>query len=338
MYYDRLVFMMQRRYVVCAGLLSALAMGTPAASGFAESGPGRVFFQRGLSFTAEGPEGYGDAEAAARYFDEFRAKGVNSIALVPYGFSPQGSTRIRYNMGMERSEDVAKLVAVAHHKGLKVMWKPQLWVPRGFPGDLQFERSAERAEWFAEYGRFLHHHAEYAQRSGADVLCIGVEFVKLSRYTAEWRKLIAETRTTFKGLLTYGAAQGEDFEGVAFWDALDFIGLSEYYPLPDSLDTAQVVRRIETVQRRWGKPIVFVEAGFSAAKNAQRAPWDDSIAEISPETQARCYEAILKAFYRKPWFAGVYWWKVGTNGRASPHSPWGMPAMDVVERWYKSGR
>jgi len=306
--------------------------------GNAESHAGRVFFQRGLSFTAEGPDGYGNLAAAARYFDEFRAKGVNSIALVPYGFSPRGSTRIRFNMGMERSEDVAKLVALAHQKGLKVMWKPQLWVPRGFPGDLQFELPAERAECFAEYSRFLHHHAGYAQRSGADVLCIGLEFVHLSRYTAEWRKLIAGARATFQGLLTYGASQGEEFEGVAFWDALDFIGLSEYYPLPDSLDTAQVVQRIEAVQKRWSKPVVFVEAGFSAVKNAQRAPWDDTATEASPETQARCYEALFRAFYRKPWFAGVYWWKVGTNGRAGAHSPWSLPAMDVIERWYKSGR
>ena len=172
---------------------------------------------------------------------------------------------------MERSEDVAKLVALAHQKGLKVMWKPQLWVPRGYPGDLHFERPAERAEWFAEYGHFLRHHAEYAQRSGADVLCIGVELSKLSRYTAEWRKLIAGTRAVFKGLLTYGAAQGEDFEGVAFWDDLDFIGLSEYYPLPDNLDTTQVVRRIEAVQRRWSKPVVFVEAGFAAARGTPSA-------------------------------------------------------------------
>ena len=306
--------------------------------GNAESHAGRVFLQRGLSFTAEGPDGYGNLAAAARYFDEFRAKGVNSIALVPYGFSPRGSTRIRFNMGMERSEDVAKLVAMAHQKGLKVMWKPQLWVPRGFPGDLQFELPAERAEWFAEYSRFLHHHAGYAQRSGADVLCIGLEFVHLSRYTAEWRKLIAGARASFQGLLTYGASQGEEFEGVAFWDALDFIGLSEYYPLPDSLDTAQVVQRIEAVQKRWAKPVVFVEAGFSAVKNAQRAPWDDTATEASPETQARCYEALFRAFYRKPWFAGVYWWKVGTNGRAGAHSPWSLPAMDVIERWYKSGR
>lgn len=321
---------MRRRQFLSSNLLPAFALGAPIAP--------RVFFQRGLSFTAEGPDGYGNPESAARQFDQFRAKGVNSIALVPYGFAPAGSTRIRFDMGMERSGDVAKLVALAHQKGLKVMWKPQLWVPHGFPGNLQFDRPAERAEWFAEYARFLQHHVEYAQRSGAEILCVGVEFVKLSRYTPEWRKLIAQARGTYKGLVTYCAGQGEEFEGVAFWDALDFIGLSEYYPLPDNLDTAQVVQRVEAVQKRWAKPLVFLEAGFAAVKNAQRAPWDDSGTEASPQTQVRCYEAIFSAFYRKPWFAGVYWWKVGTNGRANPHSPWGRPAMDVVERWYKSGR
>lgn len=329
---------MQRRCLLRAGLQTILTAAGLTSRGNAAPSARPVFFQRGLSFTAEGPDGYGNPENAARYFDEFRRRGVNSIALVPYGFSPPGTTRIRFNMGMERSDDVAKLVALAHQKGLKVMWKPQLWVPRGFPGDLEFERPADRAEWFAEYGRFLHHHAGYAQRSGADILCVGLEFVKLSRYTAEWRKLIAETRTAYKGLLTYGASQGTEFERVEFWDALDFIGLSEYYPLPDSLDTSEVVKKIENVHKRWGKPVVFVETGFSAVKNAQRAPWDDSAAPASPETQARCYEAILKAFYRKPWFAGMYWWKVGTNGNAGAHSPWGLPAMDVVERWYKSAR
>ncbi len=156
------MFMMQRRSFLRAGMAPAVALAALAFREPAASAAARVFFQRGLSYTAEGPEGYSNAAAAARYFDEFRARGVNSIALVPYGYSPIGATQIRFNMGMERSEDVAKLVALAHQKGLKVMWKPQLWVPRGYPGDLQFERPADRAGWFAEYARFLHHHAEYA--------------------------------------------------------------------------------------------------------------------------------------------------------------------------------
>jgi hypothetical protein len=45
-----------------------------------------------------------------------------------------------------------------------------------------------------------------------------------------------------------------------------------------------------------------VESGFPAVKDAQRAPWDDPVAPASPQTQARCYEAVLKAFYRKRWY------------------------------------
>ena len=62
---------------------------------------------------------------------------------------------------------------------------------------------------------------------------------------------------------------------------------------------------------------------------------------MAPEDQARCYEALYRAFYRKSWFQGMYWWKVGTNrfGGSSDgsHTPWGKPAMDVVARWYKDG-
>lgn len=56
------------------------------------------------------------------------------------------------------------------------------------------------------------------------------------------------------------------------------------------------------------------------------------------EDQARCYEAVFNAFWSKPWFKGIYWWKIGTNGFGGPedgsHTPWRKPAMEVVKRWY----
>jgi hypothetical protein len=49
-------------------------------------------------------------------------------------------------------------------------------------------------------------------------------------------------------------------------------------------------------------------------------------------------EALLRAFYHKPYFQGGCWWAVRTNGQGGPqdgsHSPWGKPAMDVLARWY----
>jgi hypothetical protein len=163
----------------------------------------------------------------------------------------------------------------------------------------------------------------------------------MSRYEAEWRKLIARARQLYAGPLVYAATQGPEFEGVRFWDALDYIGLNDYYPLPDDLSTDAVVRKVELVQRKFNKPVIFPEAGFPSLKDPHREPWSESPRPISLADQAKCYEAVLRAFYKKPWFQGVYWWKVGSNGRGGPqdgsHSPWGKPAMEIVARWYKDG-
>jgi hypothetical protein len=72
-----------------------------------------------------------------------------------------------------------------------------------------------------------------------------------------------------------------------------------------------------------------------------RAPWDETPRAISLDEQARCYEAVFQAFYTKPWFRGMYWWKVGTNGfggvKDGSHTPWGKPAMEIVKKWYVEG-
>ena len=87
--------------------------------------------------------------------------------------------------------------------------------------------------------------------------------------------------------------------------------------------------------------MVFPEAGYPSLVEAHREPWAEQPREISLEAQARCYEAVFEAFYLKPWFQGVYWWKVGSNGFGGPddgsHTPWGKPAMDVVTKWYLRG-
>lgn len=299
----------------------------------------KPFFQKGVNFTAEFPAGY-KADYAAKMLDELKAYGVNAIALVPYGMSRKGDPSIRFGGGMERAEAIEEVTRLAHERGFKVMHKPQIWVGRGFPGDIEFPVSAERARWFANYGEFVEFYAALAERSRADIFCIGTEFGKMTAYEKEWRALIARARPIYKGPLVYAAVQGPEFETIRFWDALDYIGLNNYYPLPDDLSTAAVVAKVEAVQRKFRKPVIFPEAGFASLTAPHRAPWDETRRELSMQDQARCYEALLNAFYKKPWFQGVYWWKVGTNGFGGPadgsHTPWRKPAMEVVGKWYRS--
>jgi hypothetical protein len=315
--------------------LAAIPM-TPARAAYP-----KLFFQRGVNFTAEGRAGY-EPEYAARMLDRLRTFGVNAVALVPYGSMRRGSATIRYGGGWERAELVEAVTRLAHARGMKVMLKPQIWVGGGgFPGDIEFPDARERAQWFLNYGEMVDFYAQLAARSHADIFVVGTEFGKLTMHEAEWRGLIARARKLYSGPITYAALQGPEFEKIRFWDALDYIGLNNYYPLPDDLSTAAVVAKVEAVQRRFGKPVIFPEAGFTSLTAPHREPWDETPRALSMEDQARCYEAVLKAFYKKPWFQGVYWWKVGTDSFGGPrdgsHTPWGKPAMDIVGKWYRDG-
>ena len=298
----------------------------------------KTFFQKGVSFAAEGPGGY-QSESAIQMLEQLPRYGVNAVALIPYGFERLGSTDIEIAGSMETDEGLEGLARVAHARGMKVLLKPGMWTDGGgFAGDLDFPDPIARARWFANYQRLAGHFAALATRMHADVFCIGGEFVKLSRYDADWRRLIARARALYPGPIVYAANFGEEFETLTFWDALDYIGLQEYYPLPDSLSTEELVAKVERVQKKYGKPVLFTEAGFPSATGANRKPWDDSGGEVSVDLQARCYDAIFPAFYDKPWFEGVYWWKIGSDARGGPsdssHTPWGKPAMQVISRYY----
>ncbi len=300
----------------------------------------KVFFQKGVNFTSEFPSVYG-SEGARKMLEGLPKYGVNAIALVPYGFTPRSSPQVRFPGGMESDEGIAELSAVAHHLGIKVLLKPQVWVSPGYPGDLEFASAEDRRKWFEQYRLLVEHYASLSRKIHADVFCVGVEFSKLVKYDAEWRNLIARARALYPGPLVYAANSGPEFETITFWDALDYIGLNNYYPLPDDLSTETVVRTVEAVQRKYQRPVIFTEAGFSSLTAPHSEPWDETPRQLSLDDQARCYEALFQAFYKKPWFQGVYWWKVGSSGSGGPqdgsHTPWGKPAMDVVKKWYVGG-
>jgi hypothetical protein len=84
--------------------------------------------------------------------------------------------------------------------------------------------------------------------------------------------------------------------------------------------------------------VLFTEGGYSSYTGGHRQPWAENDGPVDLEMQAKAYDAVLAAFWDKPWFYGAYWWKIGSNSFGGPldrsHTPWGKPAMAVVKRWY----
>lgn len=296
----------------------------------------KLFFQRGVSFTSEWPDSYESPKAHA-LLRKLRSRGVDAIALVPYASASPSSAELRHGH-WERDEAVLALAATAHQLGMRVMLKPQVWFRGSYPGDFDLASDSQRAAWFAEYEKFALHHAQLAQQAHADLFCVGTEFAKLTRHETFWRQLIAKIRNVYPGPLTYAANFGREFETLAFWDALDYIGLNNYYPLPDSFRADELLRTVETVQQRFDKPVLFTEGGYSSYAGGHRTPWAENEGPLDLDVQARAYDAVLAAFWDKPWFYGAYWWKVGSNSFGGPldrsHTPWGKPAMDIISHWY----
>lgn len=319
-------------------------------------------FDRGICY-AHGhglDHGYASLESGANLAYLRDSVAVNAVAINPFGYI-RGATdpriahpyrfRGRGRLGEEDDESLLTATAQAHALGLKVMMAPHLW-GRVWCGDWHAEDEAGWELLFAEYRRFILHYAAVAQYAGCDLLQIGKELGGTSHREREWRELVLETRRVFTGPILYDANWNLEYEQLTWWDAVDLIGVSQYTPLstaeaPDDAELRNGARgvadRLDAVARRFGRRYLLAEVGFTAEVGAAANPWVESDGR-TPDLalQARCYEAILETFGRRPLCAGVYWWKwfsaLESNNRGGNRHdfpPYGKPAEEVLERWYR---
>src|SRR5688572_3862255 len=301
--------------------------------------------QRGMSYAAafsrERDVRYGSA-ASAEALQDLKALGVNWISITPFGFH-RGTPEIRF--GGERIwETDASLLAVtkqAHDLGIKVLLKPHIW-GRG-ELDMTTWQEPEWKTWFEHYTRFIEHYAAIGRNAKVDAFCVGNEQKVASRRETEWRAMIARVRTIYRGPVTYGANFDEVFD-VPFWDAVDWIGVSAYFPLVDdpSPDREALIRawqpilaRLERLSIEEKRPIVFTEIGYRSVDGAAWRQWEiPSTAPANPDAQRTAYEAFFEAVWPQPWLAGAYPWKWHSYRdhvrRANDYEIENKPAADVV--------
>lgn len=260
----------------------------------------------------------------------------------------------------ESDRGLAATARLAREAGIRTLLKPHLWVTAGhgaWTGTIAMTSEESWRAWFASYREFLLHYAKLAEAEGMEALCVGTELqgTTLTR-EADWRRLIAEVRSVYRGKLTYAANWNQEFDQVRFWDALDFVGIQAYFPVAerDGPSLAELeggwaphLAAIERVHRATGKPIVFTEIGYKSVPDGAIRPWEwpearrsDTKARSDLPTQARAYEAFFRTFWDRPWFAGVYFWKWYPDpGRSESwqtldFTPQNKPAQEVMSSWF----
>jgi hypothetical protein len=310
---------------------------------------------RGMNFahSLKREKGYGTV-ASLESLRELRRLGVDSIAIMPFGFQRRpADTQITWvgSGGQWVAESDDRLRAVtrqAHQLGMSVLMKPHIWLrPPDWPGSIDHTSGREWDLWFTSYRDFILHYARLSAELKIESLSIGNELVIASKREQQWRRIIADVRRVYHGRLTYGANVTEVFD-VPFWDALDFIGVSAYFPLGDARapDREALLRGWQPIAARLGqlaartrRRIVFTEVGYRSADYATARPWEHRGGSLNLGLQKDAFEALFRALWPQSWFAGVYVWKWESypnhsGANSGDFSVEHKPAEDVLRRFF----
>ncbi|MCI0567122.1 MAG: glycoside hydrolase TIM-barrel-like domain-containing protein [Acidobacteria bacterium] len=257
----------------------------------------------------------------------------------------------------ETDRGLAETALLARSFGIRTLLKPHLWVAGWhdtvWTGEIKMKSDDHWKAWFDSYRSFILHYANLAEKNGMEALAVGTELQGATLgHEKEWREIIRQVRAVYHGKLTYAANWDHEFEAIPFWDALDFTGVQAYFPLSQKSDPtleelmagwAQPLAMLERVASRTHRSVVFTEVGYKSSDRASVQPWLwDTQDRVNPQQQARCYEAMFRSTWRKPWFKGAYIWKwyphydTSRSGDDNNFTPQGKPAEQTLSLWYSS--
>ncbi len=281
--------------------------------------------------------------------DEIRARGATDVLVVVNAYqSNRFASDISLRSGRSPSgTNVARTLEQVKRAGMRPALMPVIRLEQRSRHEWRgLITPADGLDaWFTSYRRLVMPLARIAEKAGAERLVIGSELGSLERYEDRWRALIREARARFSGTMTY-SANWDHASTVGFWDALDEVGLTAYFPVggtepPSKAALAQAWRTprelIERLGRRTGKPVLITEVGYTSRRGAAAQPWDhSSSAEVDLELQRNLYRGFCSAFSKTPRVSGFYVWNwFGFGGpRDAGFTPRGKPAAKELARCF----
>lgn len=284
--------------------------------------------------------------------------GVDYIKIVPYGFTRMGKTNVTFNVPRqwwgEKKEGVLETIKLAKEKGMGVMLKPQIYIPGGWVGDLEFKSESEWIEWENNYRKYIFYFLELAIEEEVDIFCIGTEFKKSVELRPQfWKQLIKDVRKEYCGMLTY-SANWDNYKNIKFWRELDFIGVSSYFPLNnDKTPTVEslvqewkpIVKQLRNFSEKQDVPILFTEYGYLSVDGCAGKTWElekkvHSLT-INEQAQANALDALYTVFWNEEFWAGGFMWKWFPEGNGhegyieKDYTPQDKLSEAVMRSWFQ---
>lgn len=255
------------------------------------------------------------------------------------------STEVIYHGAhMVSDDELREMIDYARTLDLKVMLKPTVnpsdgtWRAHINFFDLDVPCEPKWKDWFQSYTAYQMHYARIAEEKQVEMVIAGCEMVQTERREQEWRQLINDLRTVYHGLITYNTDKYQE-ANVEWWDAVDVISSSGYYPLGDWQNQLD---RIEAIIKPYNKPFFFAEAGCPSRTGSSQIPnaWTLE-GEVNLEEQKRFYEDMFEQTSKRDWIKGfgLWDWKAILYPEKEAHldkdyAVFGKPAEQVIRQFY----
>lgn len=281
---------------------------------------------------------------------------ANWVTLMPFAFMKTlNDTAVFYNSKRqwigEREEGIANASTIFHTNQMKIMLKPQIWIPRGFTGHIEMKTEEEWQKFEKNYEKFILFYAALAQKQKIELFCIGTELNSfVTNRPKFWHALIKKTKKIYSGQLTY-AENWDTYQNVPFFKELDYIGINAYFPLANEQTPS-----ISVLEEKWSshknsiaefskkvkKKVLFTEYGYQSMDYTTHEPWNFSKEKnVNLEAQKNALQALYNAFWEEDWFAGGFLWKwfenhsqVGGQNDAD-YTVQNKPSLEIVKETYK---
>ncbi|MCC6815876.1 MAG: hypothetical protein IT267_05650 [Saprospiraceae bacterium] len=280
------------------------------------------------------------------------------IALVPYAFTKNGIPELHYGTQYEqwwgeRKEGIIECIRLARNSGLKVMIKPQVYIHSEWTGDLEFSSIEDWIKWENDYENYIMTFVKLAKEYKVEMICIGTELLKSTELRPDfWSKLIQKIRSEYSGMLTY-SDNWDHYQKISFWEQLDYIGISAYFPISEKHNPSQEIlldnwvkwkKELSQFSQFKNKKILFSEFGYLSVDGAAGKSWEleKNIGKrpINQSAQADGFNALFSSLWIEEWWAGGFIWKwfpegLGHEGYPErDYTPQSKKAEKIISQWY----
>lgn len=329
---------------------------------------------KGVIFGFTSGNGYYDSEAARTEVDRMAECGVGWVGLcVTMWMESFSSTRVfcDYRRTCNNAE-LERIIELIRSRGMRVMlylcmelfdgrWRGDVRLPSPVM-NMNTSTPDYAQAWFTSYTDCCLNYARIAQRTGAEMLCLGAEYDGLVAYDENWSTLVGHVRSAYTGALCFEAHAGHVGEMSdhpllkrEWFKLLDLIGFSFYRPAADRPGATKeemrsylkpTVAAMKHLSDLTGKPVLFTECGCRSRSGAAMFPCDfQQTGTYDGQEQANYLQAVIETFQGEPWWRGLYWWKWEEQNK--PTRPqyytdpagemgfelYGKPASQVYRQW-----